>query len=252
MQAVATTGDTLWLVMSYNGSSCNSTMYYGVPDPANCENITWSTGPALPVPNFNGGGTSLYRWTPTGERAYVYEVGGFENAATITPHAWEYDVLNDVWNALPDYPMTITRNDILTYRRTATEAEIFVNGGDNSSGWTPTAQAWKLSWAMQGTEEEKPTKAALVFGLNKVSPNPVNNGTVIAYATTQKGPVSLKLYDSSGRLIRTLIDKTQDSGRKTVYWNGKDNNNRTVSAGVYFYRLTAENKTASCKIVIVR
>jgi len=247
MQAVATTGDTLWLVMSYNGSSCNPNMYYGIPDPANCENITWNTGPALPVPNFNGGGTSMYR--PSG--TFVFEVGGFESAVTLTPHAWEYDVGNDSWNALPDYPMPIARNDILTYRRTATVAEIYVNGGDNSGGWTPTAQTWKLGWDV-GVEEEKPTKAALTFGLGKVSPNPVKNGSIIAYTTTHKGPVSLKIYDKTGRLIRTLVDATQNAGTKTIYWDSKDSNHNSVAAGIYFCKLTAENRTNSKKIVLLK
>jgi len=247
MQAVATTGDTLWLVMSYNGSSCNPNMYYGIPDPANCENITWNTGPALPAPNFNGGGTAMYR--PSG--TFIFEVGGFENATTLTNHAWEYDVNNATWNALPNYPMTIARNDILTYRRTATEAEIYVNGGDNSGGWTPTAQTWKLQWNV-GVEEEKPTKTALTFGLGKVSPNPIRNGSIIAYTTTQKGYVSLKVYNSAGRLVRTLVDRNENPGQKTVTWNGLDNNHNAVAAGVYFYRLSAENRTISRKMVVIK
>ena len=247
MQAVATTGDTLWLVMSYNGSSCNPNMYYGIPDPANCENISWNTGPALPAPNFNGGGTAMYR--PSG--TFIFEVGGFENATVLTNHAWEYDVSNATWNALPNYPMTIARNDILTYRRTATEAEIYVNGGDNSGAWTPTAQTWKLQWNV-GVEEEKPTKTALTFGLGKVSPNPIRNGSIIAYTTTQKGYVSLKVYNSAGRLVRTLVDRNENPGQKTVTWNGLDNNHNAVAAGVYFYRLSAENRTTSKKMVVIK
>jgi len=253
MMAVATTGDTLWLVMTYNGSSCNSTMYYGIPDPANCESIAWSTGPALPIPNFNGGGTQMYRWSMGEQRAYIYEVGGFENASTITPHAWEYDVNNDYWNALPDYPMPIVRNDFLTSRRIANTmvADIFVAGGDSSSGWTVSAEVWKLSWGF-GVEEEKSGKGARCFGLGKITPNPVSNYATIAYTTMQKGPVSLKIYNSSGRLVRTLIDRMEDAGRKTIFWDGKDDNLRAVATGVYFCRLTAESKTVSEKMVVVK
>jgi hypothetical protein len=253
MQAQAILGDTIWLIMTYNGSSCNSTMYRGIIDPANCQSITWSTGPSLPVPNFNGGGTSMYRpgATPADTVGKLFEVGGFENAATPTPHAWEYDMLTSSWIGLPDYPMTIVRNDFLAARTNGDTMEIYVNGGDNSGGWTMTAETWKLKWQPPAVGEEKP-KHTLVFGLAKITPNPVNGNATIAYTTTEKGPVSLKIYDASGRLVRTLVDAKEDAGNKTVHWNGKDNNGRAVSAGIYFYRLTAENRTVSEKMVVVK
>ncbi|MCK4233680.1 T9SS type A sorting domain-containing protein [candidate division WOR-3 bacterium] len=53
--------------------------------------------------------------------------------------------------------------------------------------------------------------------------------------------------------MRTLVDKqSENPGRKTVYWNGMDNNNRPVTAGIYFCRLTAEERTATKKIVVVK
>ncbi|MCK4395115.1 T9SS type A sorting domain-containing protein, partial [candidate division WOR-3 bacterium] len=72
------------------------------------------------------------------------------------------------------------------------------------------------------------------------------------YTTTRKGPVSLKVYDIAGRLVRTLIDRNESAEHKTVYWDGKDDNHRSVAAGVFFYRLVAEEKTATKKMVLVR
>ncbi len=104
-----------------------------------------------------------------------------------------------------------------------------------------------------GVEEEPIKETPLVFGLNKIAPNPVKDGATVTYTTAKRGPVSLKVYDSAGRLVRTLIDsKNESAGYKTVYWDGTDDNHRSVAAGVYFYRLTAENKTASDKMIVVR
>lgn len=101
--------------------------------------------------------------------------------------------------------------------------------------------------------EEGPASVPLVFKLSQNVPNPFTNGqTRINYATTQSGPVSLKIYDNAGRLVRTLVDAKQNAGRKTVTWNGKDNKNNSVSAGVYFYKLTAGNHTASRKMIVVK
>ncbi len=101
---------------------------------------------------------------------------------------------------------------------------------------------------------EKPEKKMpMVFGLSNIAPNPVRDGATVTYTTTKRGPVNLKVYDSAGRLVKTLIDrKITSAGGKTVYWDGRDNNHQPVSAGVYFCRLTAEGKTATNKMVIVR
>lgn len=103
--------------------------------------------------------------------------------------------------------------------------------------------------------EEKPGKTIdLVFGLLQNTPNPFRDGkAAISYTTTCSGPIGLKIYDSSGRLIMTLLDRpNENAGSKTVYWDGRDNNNHPVATGVYFYRLTAQNRTATKKMVVVR
>ena len=96
--------------------------------------------------------------------------------------------------------------------------------------------------------------STLDFGLLQNTPNPFRNGkTAISYTTSRNGSVRLSIYDNAGRLIKTLIDRTNESaGHKTIYWDGMDNNNRSVAAGVYFYKLTAEDRTATKRMVFVR
>lgn len=104
-----------------------------------------------------------------------------------------------------------------------------------------------------GVTEEPGMKTPLVFRLFQNAPNPATNGnTAISYTTTKKGPVALKIFDSAGRLVRTLVDRNEDAGQKTIYWDGRANNHQPVAAGVYFYRLTAKNKSATKKMVLVR
>ena len=253
MEGVAILGDTIWLVGGYDGSSLYSTLYLGVIDPTNCENITWTAGKGLPDATcFNNGATQMYRLGSS----YLYMVGGFlgTSVSSITNHAWEYNVGLDTWISLPDYPMTITRNDFLVARDGADTMEIYVCGGDNSGSWTGTDQVWKLKWQPPAVSEKPANKTSLAFGLTQNAPNPFMNGkAAISYTTTKKGSVSLKLYDVAGRLVRTLVNAGNESaGTKTVYWNGMNDNNNSVSAGVYFYRLTAEGRTATKKMVVVK
>jgi hypothetical protein len=74
----------------------------------------------------------------------------------------------------------------------------------------------------------------------------------ISYSTTVPAHVSLKVYDGMGRLVQTLVNAQQPAGEKSVYWDSKDLNKRTVANGVYFLKLQAEGETAVHKLILVR
>ena len=91
------------------------------------------------------------------------------------------------------------------------------------------------------------------YGLYPNVPNPFNPTTVIRYDVPAGGGVmTLRIYDVSGALIRTLSDGPQTAGQKTATWNGKDNRGRSVASGVYFYRLQAPGYEKTRKMVLVQ
>jgi flagellar hook assembly protein FlgD len=70
-----------------------------------------------------------------------------------------------------------------------------------------------------------------------------------------KTKVSLKLYDVSGRFVRTLLEtKAQglEPGAYDLIWDGKDDRGMKLSSGTYFYRLEAEGFLATRKLVLIR
>ena len=91
-----------------------------------------------------------------------------------------------------------------------------------------------------------------VFALRNAYPNPSSDETTIRYEIPQKSYVSLKVYDISGRLVKTLVNEKKIANYHTVRWDGKNGNGREVGSGVYFYRLQAGDKTATKKLVLVR
>ena len=62
----------------------------------------------------------------------------------------------------------------------------------------------------------------------------------------------MKVYDVSGRLIRTLVSKNMSAGKHKVLWDGKNNGGSPVASGVYFYRIIAARDTATRKMVLLR
>jgi flagellar hook assembly protein FlgD len=64
--------------------------------------------------------------------------------------------------------------------------------------------------------------------------------------------VSLRIYDVTGRLIRTLVDGPQTPGDKKVVWDARDDRGHEVASGVYFYRLRAPGFEKTRKMVLVR
>ncbi len=85
------------------------------------------------------------------------------------------------------------------------------------------------SQGSQSYLDELPQVSALSF-----SPNPFMQETQIQYQISHAGAVDLKVYDTSGRLVRTLVHEVSDPGYYRLIWDGKDNTGRVLSAGVYF------------------
>ncbi|MCK4548495.1 MAG: T9SS type A sorting domain-containing protein [Candidatus Eisenbacteria sp.] len=67
------------------------------------------------------------------------------------------------------------------------------------------------------------------------------------------GPVSLKVYDVSGRLVQTLVNGEQlGDGVRHVVWTGLDDKGRRAAPGVYLVRIETEDTLQSKRIVLVR
>jgi flagellar hook capping protein FlgD/beta-propeller repeat-containing protein len=93
------------------------------------------------------------------------------------------------------------------------------------------------------------------FTLYSNYPNPFNPTTTIKYDLPNKLFVSLEIYNMLGQHIKTLISKYQSAGTKTINWDGKDKAGRTVSTGVYFYKIDvtgAVNYNQCKKMILIR
>ena len=90
------------------------------------------------------------------------------------------------------------------------------------------------------------------FSLHPAFPNPFNPITNIRYDLPEASYIDLRVFDLAGREVRTLVRGFDHAGEKSVVWDAKDNNGRSVSAGVYIYRLETAGQVQSQKLILLK
>jgi hypothetical protein len=91
------------------------------------------------------------------------------------------------------------------------------------------------------------------FSLQQNVPNPFNPTTTISFVVPDGGAdISLRIYDSAGRLVRTLVNGYETSGTKEVSWSGENDLGQPVASGVYFYRLSSSSYSKTKKMILLK
>jgi hypothetical protein len=85
------------------------------------------------------------------------------------------------------------------------------------------------------------------FVLDQNYPNPFNPATSIRYSIPLTATVTLKIYDTNGKEISSLVNETQESGDHSVEWNGEG-----MPSGVYMYRITAGYYMETRKMILLK
>lgn len=83
-------------------------------------------------------------------------------------------------------------------------------------------------------------------------PNPFQGRTTIEYEVSSNDQVSIKIYDTLGRQVRRLVDRSHAPGTHNVQWDGKDDGGAPLAAGVYFYQLQAGEYTAAKQMILFK
>ncbi|NTW49193.1 MAG: S8 family serine peptidase, partial [Chlorobiales bacterium] len=96
---------------------------------------------------------------------------------------------------------------------------------------------------VENPDDPKPSE----FALAQNYPNPFNPVTTISYAIPTGSFVKLKVYDLLGREVSTLVNDRRPAGRYDVSFDAK-----SLSSGIYFYRLTAGSFAESKKMLLVK
>jgi hypothetical protein len=85
------------------------------------------------------------------------------------------------------------------------------------------------------------------FSLEQTYPNPFNPSTTINYQLPKASSVSLKIFNTLGQLVASLVDEHKEAGNYQVQWNAA-----ALSSGIYFYRLGAGKFVDMKKMLLLK
>ena len=90
------------------------------------------------------------------------------------------------------------------------------------------------------------------FHLAQNYPNPFNPRTTISFSLAESGFAKLSIFNSRGELVRTLLNADLSSGNYSLDWDGKDNNGKSVSSGLYLYKLDINGVNQIRKMLLMK
>ena len=104
----------------------------------------------------------------------------------------------------------------------------------------------------QGTKEILLKPLPEEFALHQNYPNPFNPFTTIKFDVPEQTHINLIIYDVLGREVVKLLNQEVSAGYQSIVWNTRNNFDRPVSAGVYFYQIQAKDFIKTRKMVLLK
>jgi len=133
----------------------------------------------------------------------------------------------------------------------------------NRSVWFDNAFGWNVfeggNWIMRagvqsttGISELGTSSTPRDWALSQNSPNPFNPSTSIRFSLPRGAQVTLDVHNILGQRVRQLHSGFLESGEYAIEWDGRDDQDRTLSTGVYFYTLRAGDIIETRKMLLLK
>jgi len=132
------------------------------------------------------------------------------------------------------YPSGIWSSDSFNFTKSGTGDQ-----GSEIGEWTNSGEPFESEVAVGAIPNE--------FALDRPHPNPFNPTTVASFELRVPSRVSLRVYDTAGRLVATLLDGWREAGSHEVTFDGLG-----MASGVYIVHLDAGGQQASQKMVLMK
>jgi hypothetical protein len=223
-----TVGDPLtmeWTILSFS-SSGDTNWSYTYDGPAGEDDWSNSVTYGYDGNIYTTGWSESSSWSPD-LTVISTDISGNENWVYRGPKGWGWSVVQ------------------------GSEGNIYVGGdgwySETGKGFTVVSIA-----PTQNIKEREEIAAKKRNGLAKIYPNPFSKSVIIEYQLSVTSSVSLKIYNRTGQLIKTLVNEKQGFGNHQVTWNANNNTGEKVPNGVYFCKLECRGFTTSKKVLFIK
>ncbi len=106
-----------------------------------------------------------------------------------------------------------------------------------------------VEWEILNTEDVSVPSS---YRLDQNYPNPFNPSTTFTFSVPQTSSVRIAVYNLLGQEVRTLFTGQMEQGTQTLTFDGKDKSGKTLSTGMYIYRMTAGSFIATKKMMLLK
>ncbi|HOF67527.1 MAG TPA: FlgD immunoglobulin-like domain containing protein [Candidatus Fermentibacter daniensis] len=134
------------------------------------------------------------------------------------------------------------------YALAVSGSDVYVGGQFTQAGGSPASRIARWRDPDVGID----ATPEVITGILHASPNPTASGVELSFRSIGLSPLTLEIYDASGRLVRTQDLGTLPAGSQAHYWNGQGGNGQALAQGVYFVRLSSAELEASTRVVLLR
>ncbi len=100
-------------------------------------------------------------------------------------------------------------------------------------------------------ENTVPNSSSQIINLSNY-PNPFNPTTTISFDLASESNVNITVYNVKGQKVKQLVNDQLSAGQHSIVWNGKDNNNKSVASGLYFYKISTGKSTSMKKMLLLK
>ncbi len=114
-----------------------------------------------------------------------------------------------------------------------------------------TIGAFDVGCAACGTVSVAPAGAGVADVRLSLHPNPLSASTVIAFELEKRGHAVLRIWDASGRAIRTVLDSEIEPGPHRIEWDGRNESGVRAPAGVYLLDLRVNGTQVRSKVTLL-
>ncbi len=137
--------------------------------------------------------------------------------------------------------------------------ETSVSPFSRSQYWEPTFgwgviqvdKAVRRTGRNRGTPRWKPLAREGVVS-QVITANPTREFVEVEVSAARPGPLTARIYDVRGALVRTIVSGSIPAGSSILRWDGRDDRGATASAGIYFFRIETPTGRASHKVAWLR